>query len=328
VGGWHWTERDVLPWATARLAGLLGGVDLPGGFVTDKDVKVSGDATVNLRKGKLIPAYELSVSGSWKATGGESGVVSGTWALPYIADENGDEVPELTAALPPDAPPGADAARVAFLAAAKAGLATRVAPFVKEMAAGGPAAGEGEVKNGGGGGGAPAKAAAAGGGGGGGAKAAAPAQPPPPAADPSSSSTSTITRTERFYARRSDIWSALTDERRLAAATGAPAAVELRPGGAFNLYAGAVQAKVVEVDPPARLLLDWRFADWPEGALSRVTMDFSEPDAGTTVVSLRQTGVPTADKTGAAGTVERMEAGWRDMVFDRVRRVWGYGVGL
>ena len=39
-------------------------------------------------------------------------------------------------------------------------------------------------------------------------------------------------------------------------------------------------------------------------------------------------GAGTGGTIGTAGTVDRMEAGWRDMVFDRIRRVFGYGVGL
>ena len=325
VGGWHWTEKDVLPWAQARLGELLGGVDLPGGFTTGKNVKVTGEATVNLRKKKLIPAYELAVSGTWVAAGGAG--LEGTWEIPYLADENADEAPEVTAAVGQDAVGGADAARGAFLVAAKAKLAGLVAPFVSEMAAGGPEAGTGESVLVAAGKAAPPPAAAA-------ApepKAApAPAKAAAPAADePSSSSTTaSIARTERFYARPADLWAALTDERRAGAAMGAPAKIELTPGGVYSLYAGAVQGKVIEAVEPSKLVLDWRFSDWPDGVTSRVEMTLSEPQAGTTVLDLKQTGVPTRDKSGAAGTVDRMEAGWRDMVFDRIRRVFGYGVGL
>ena len=142
MGGWHWTEKDVLPWAQARLGALLGGQDLPGGFRTGPGVTVTGDATVNLRKKKLIPAYELALSGTWVAAGG--GGLEGSWSMPYLADENAGEAPEVTAALAPDAPAGAAAARVAFLAAARAALAAKVAPFVTDMSAGGPEAGQGE----------------------------------------------------------------------------------------------------------------------------------------------------------------------------------------
>ena len=38
-----------------------------------------------------------------------------------------------------------------------------------------------------------------------------------------------------------------------------------------------------------------------------------------------QTGIPDADRFGNHDVVGVTEAGWRQQVFDRIRRVFGYG---
>ena len=38
-----------------------------------------------------------------------------------------------------------------------------------------------------------------------------------------------------------------------------------------------------------------------------------------------QTGIPDADRFGHHDVVGTVEAGWRQQVFDRIRRVFGYG---
>ena len=79
VHNWHWSEKDCLPWAKKRLAELLQNLTVPIGASDGKDEKiaspsssisicttdldsVSGEAYVNIRKGKIIPGYELSIS--------------------------------------------------------------------------------------------------------------------------------------------------------------------------------------------------------------------------------------------------------------------------
>ncbi len=68
---WHpmlaecsWTEKDCTAWAKQRLGQLFDGlvlVDGPKGKVTATGTKaVEGDATLNVRKGKLVPVYEVS----------------------------------------------------------------------------------------------------------------------------------------------------------------------------------------------------------------------------------------------------------------------------
>lgn len=59
----------MLPFAKRRLQELLGAVLLADEHTlklsTGPKVEVSGDAIVNNRKNKLIPSYELEITGSW-----------------------------------------------------------------------------------------------------------------------------------------------------------------------------------------------------------------------------------------------------------------------
>ena len=82
----------------------LGRGDGPGGMAlrTGPSVDVTGEAVTNNRKGKLIPSYELHIKGTFSGeaggSGGEAAARSeGRWELPYLAEENADEDPELRA---------------------------------------------------------------------------------------------------------------------------------------------------------------------------------------------------------------------------------------
>lgn len=54
-----------------------------------------GDAILNVRKAKLIPSYELCIKVKWEGTTAEGQPGSGLIELPYVADENHDEDPEI-----------------------------------------------------------------------------------------------------------------------------------------------------------------------------------------------------------------------------------------
>ena len=91
VNNWHWKETDVLPWAKNRLTELL--LAPPASPLATTLVavpSVTGDCVMNQRKGKLIPSYELQVHITWTRDG-----ASGTIDLPYLADENAEDEPDL-----------------------------------------------------------------------------------------------------------------------------------------------------------------------------------------------------------------------------------------
>lgn len=69
-----------------------------------------------------------------------------------------------------------------------------------------------------------------------------------------------------------------------------------------------------------------RFNTWRDDCYSTVTLSFEEPEPGSTVVKLAQTGIPPTDRFDNEDVLDVTEKGWRGQVFQRIRMVFGYGV--
>ncbi|KAJ1268788.1 hypothetical protein BS78_07G160600 [Paspalum vaginatum] len=334
VHNWHWAERDCLEWSRARLSALLAGLTvLDGeGGLTLRTValdKLDGEAYVNIRKGKVIPGYELSLTLSWEAeaAASEAGAakVAGAAEVPYLADENADEDPELRVTVRGDDTPLARRAKDAFLARGKPLVLERIREFVAAMAKGGPAKDELESKK------TPAKEAAPG--------AAAPpvkgdaaAPAPAPAAKEKKAKGKdkegfkTIEMTEKFYCRAKDMYEILMDENRWKGFTQSNARISREVGGEFSLFDGSITGVNEELQEGKLISQKWRFGSWPDGLYSSVRLVFDEPESGVTIIKLKQTDVPEEDKYGNSTVVENTERGWRELIFQRIRGVFGFGI--
>ena len=324
VKGWHWQEKDALEWTRGRLSALLGNktlADADGVAVrTGALLSCTGDSIINRRKGKIIPSFELAVKVAWEGTDAAGRSAKGIVDIPYIGDENaGDDDLEVKFTAEGDG----EADRACKAAALKHGLQLirdGVATWVAEMAAGGP-------------GGAGPAAAADAQHGGGGAAAAAPAANKPAAAaaakprreESADGGTHTIRLEEKFYCRPSDIFEALTVAGRVRAFTQSECEVSAAPGAPFSFFGGNIHGSNEEVEPPKRLVQRWRFRNWAADVYSRVVITLAEPEYGTTVLSLEQSGVPARDKFGNETVLDTTEAGWKQNFFDRIRKVFGYG---
>merc|ERR1719298_142774 len=110
VHGWHWQEKDCLAWTQERFGELLAGKGFAADALECRITKVSsctGEAFVNIRKGKMIPSYEVEMRLAWEGTvrDGSDNVIasaSGQVHLPYIAEENSDEDPEVKVSVSAD----------------------------------------------------------------------------------------------------------------------------------------------------------------------------------------------------------------------------------
>lgn len=87
-------------------------------------------------------------------------------------------------------------------------------------------------------------------------------------------------------------------EGRIRAFTQSPATVEPRPGGSFSWFGGSVVGSFLELDPPRRLVMDWKFTSWADSCSSKVEILLDETEPGNTTLKLVQTGIPEEDKFG------------------------------
>lgn len=314
VNGWHWTEFNAVPWSRDRLKELLGGVvlvDIDGFQIkAAEDITLTGEATINQRKGKIIPAYELDLSLKWKGINAAGKECTGEVKVPYISEENHDEDPEVQITASAD---DGEKLRSLIVTHGRPVVYKAIAEFVQELRAGGPLKGEGTV----GGQGEVHQSASMG--------AITPPSVVPSAVEREKTGGRTIEITETFYASSRDLYECFTDPSRMRAYTGSGAEADCCPGGSFSMFGGSIEGTYRELQPHSLIDMDWRFSSWPDGAVSRVIITLEEKEKGSVILALRQTGIPEADRYGNHDVVGMTQAGWRQQVLLRIRRIFGYG---
>ncbi|CAN8270109.1 unnamed protein product [Cochlearia groenlandica] len=343
VHNWHWSETNCLEWSRNFFTNQFsGGVAILSGegnlFIKiNKIEKVEGEAYVNVRKGKIIPGYELNVSLSWEGEAKDSEgktilKTDGSVDLPYISDENADEDPEIRFTVKDDGPIG-KTLKEAMVSKGKSIVLEKVRVYVETMARGGPCKDELESKKV-----APKSVAAA--------TSVAAAVEKPGGASPAVVATAavskvvkekkkvtktkegfkTITMTEKFSCRAKDLYEILMDENRWKGFTQSNAKISREVNGEISVFDGSVTGMNLELEEGKLIVQKWRFGSWPDGLDSTVKITFEEPEAGVTIVKLTHTDVPEEDRYGNATVVENTERGWRDLIFHRIRAVFGFGM--
>lgn len=329
VHNWHWAETDCLEWSRNQLTKSLSYLPILTGegglFIKTKKVeKVEGEAYVNIRKGKIIPGYELTVSIPWegevKDENGNSILKSeGSVEIPYIADENAGEDPEVKVTVKDEGPIG-KRLKDAFLAKGKPVILDKIKGYVESMAKGGPCKDDLEAKK------VAPKTTAAGGGGAQKAAATATAVVKKEVKNEEKKGFKTIKLTERFSCRAVDMYEILMDENRWKGFTQSNAKISKNVGGEFSIFDGSVTGTNVELQEGKLIVQKWRFGSWPDGVFSTVKLTFEEPEPGVTIVKLVQTDVPEEDRYGNETVVENTERGWRDLIFHKIRAIFGFGL--
>lgn len=330
VHNWHWAETDCLEWSRSLLTKLLSNITVLDGesnlFIKTKTIeKLDGEAYVNVRKGKIIPGYEISLTLSWEGEATDSDgksilKVDGTVEVPYISDENADEDPELRVTVKDEGPIGKEL-KNAFMTKGKPLVLEKIRVYVQTMAKGGPAKDELEVKK-------PAsntnkagnKSVSAGAD-----KNATPATKKEASKDVKKGF-KTITMAEKFSCRARDMYEILMDENRWKGFTQSNAKISKDVGGKFSIFDGSVTGTNVQLEEGKLIVQRWRFGSWSDGVYSTVRITLEEPEPGVTVVKLSQTNVPEEDRYGNATVVENTERGWRDLIFHKIRAVFGFGI--
>ncbi|XP_027351846.1 activator of 90 kDa heat shock protein ATPase homolog isoform X2 [Abrus precatorius] len=328
VHNWHWAETNCLEWSRTFFTNLLSNLSILQGegnlFIKTTSLRnVDGEAYVNVRKGKIIPGYEINLTLAWQGEAKDSNgnsllKVDGTVEIPYISDENADEDPEVRVTVNDEGPVG-KTIKDAMISKGKPLILDKVRVWVQSMAKGGPVKDELDTKK-------PTLVQA-------------PAQqnhvpttspatvaPAAPLKKENKKGGKSISMTERFNCRAKDLYEILLDENRWKGFTQSNARISKEVGGDFSIFDGSVTGTNLELQEAKLIVQRWRFGSWNDGVQSTVRLVFEEPESGVTVVKLTHSDVPEEDRYGNATVVENTERGWRDLIFQRIRAVFGFGI--
>ncbi|KAG5032544.1 Activator heat shock protein ATPase [Glycine soja] len=135
-----------------------------------------------------------------------------------------------------------------------------------------------------------------------------------------------ISMTERFNCRAKDLFEILMDKNRWKDFTQINVRISKEVEGEFSIFDGSVTGTNLELQEGKLIVQRWRFGSWNDGVQSTVRLVFEEPESGVTVVKLTHTDVPEEDMYGNATVVENTERGWRHLIFQRIRGVFGFGI--
>lgn len=303
----HWSETDCLEWSKAFFKNHLTNVAVAtaataaeASVTITKLQRLDGEAYLNVRKDKVIPGYEISLLIAWEGQL-HSAKVSGAAEIPFLADENAGEDPEVRVKVKED---GEVARKLKEVMATKGKelILERVRVWEASMAKGGPMKDELEAKK-------AAKRAAA--------------------AEKRSArkkGCKVISLTERFRCRARDLFEIMMDENMWKGFTQSYARISREVGGEFSIFGGSVIGRNLELQEGKLIVQRWRFGSWPDGMQSTVRIVFEEPETGVTVVKLTHSDVPEKDRYGNATLVENAERGWRDLIFQRIRAAFNFGI--
>jgi len=309
VNNWHWTEKDCLPWTKKRLPELLENLACPADdkveyCKTTKLDTVSGEATINSRKGKIFFFYELEIKVEWEGkVNGNATVYKGKVIVPNLSEENDDDDFEVKVTYEGEAAES-QTLKSAVQKSIVPPFREKIKQYLQELRS---------------------------------VQTAKILKTPKPNSSSSSSQASskqddqkqqkqepkasrdqkTIRMRVEFRCGKKDLFETLMTPQRVMAFTQSPATIAPVVGCKFNMFGGSVQGEVTDLAPPEKIVQKWRFATWPEGHFSTVTISLNEEETGTTILNLVQTGVPYDD-------ADRTEQGWKNYFWERIKMVFGY----
>jgi len=341
VGGWHWEEGDLTPWAketlTYRLKSLkLVDSDEVHAYVT-KASNFDGDVTVSQRKGRRIYFYDLSIDLEWKGELKDGSLKDcvGKILLSDIEQEKPANEFDFKLSVTGGE---TDAHRKIKEAVRTEGMKTITAvieEFAKQLRDRAGIAIENNNKS--------SKtddeksstsnAMAVD-------NATTPATTTTTTATSSSAaatSTTSTTSTEtpaaastlvkksnasvlkqklEFLCRPSDLLDCFVERPRVVAYTqDSRAIVPVKAGDKFVTYDGAVSGTAVELSP-TKIVLMWRLKAWPAGVEARVTLSMRFENSKT-MMDFEATGLPAGEKENTAQA-------WNHFYWTRIRAVFGY----
>ncbi|EPQ50030.1 hypothetical protein GLOTRDRAFT_112769 [Gloeophyllum trabeum ATCC 11539] len=301
TANWHWKNKNVTPWAKTWFEQELVSVSVKGDG--DEVVSISslrdmdGDVELGQRKSKLITIFDVKMDLGWSGTASDGTEVSGKLTIPEVSHENiVDKVSDLVYewSLSTDSSPAVDALFALAKKRLPELLEAKFSEFPKAIIdrhgkdvyvsgdnsrAGTPGpstpSSSGKATSA-----TPSSAAAS---------ASAPVKKPE-----SALSTTTVSVEASFMASADDLFSMLTDEKKIPAWSRNPAVSKAQPDTEYSLFGGGVKGKYISLTPGKEIKQTWALSSptWPSGHYATLTAMLDQ-GSDSTVLKLKLEGVPT-----------------------------------
>ncbi|TKS87187.1 Activator of 90 kDa heat shock protein ATPase -like protein 1 [Collichthys lucidus] len=317
VNNWHWTERDATNWSSDKLKSLILGLTVEsdeGSCEVTEVSKLEGEASINNRKGKLIFFYEWNLKATWTGKSKSGIKYKGTIEVPNLSDENDMEDLDISVSLNKDEPetPLTGLMRTKGAEKIREALGSYVGFLKTEFTQGmilPTANGMAKIQST-----SQSKAKL------------------DKTQISSSSSTSAPVNTgvkiptckfsmrEKFLTSPADLYRVFLHQEMVQAFTHAPATVDAEKGGKFRLLDGNVFGEFTELVPDEKIVMKWRYNNWPCEHYATIAMTFLDRSSETEL-KVECRGVPDNDE-------ERTKEGWKKYYFEAIKQTFGYGARL
>uniref|UniRef100_A0A6B2L9Y9 Activator of Hsp90 ATPase AHSA1-like N-terminal domain-containing protein n=1 Tax=Arcella intermedia TaxID=1963864 RepID=A0A6B2L9Y9_9EUKA len=306
VDNWHWTEKDLFPWAEDRLKQKFAAVAVPAEkaeLTIEKVESVTGSMIVCNRKGKTIYIFDVQLKLEWsgKLKGTEE-EVSGKGSISVENIANDEDKWKWSIKLENETAQNKALKEELRLALGPV-LDANINIVLEEMMGSSAVQYQTPEKK---------------------------TDPKPTETKPQPTqeapqgtqkvSTKNFVQKLTFEVPPYLIYETLLDPARVSAFTGGPAKVENKVGSEFSVLDGVIQGKQVELVHPKKIVQTWRFNTWPKEHFSTVTLAF-DGSSSSTDITLSHQGIPASD-------YDRTCKGWETFYWQRIRGMFGFSYKL
>ncbi|KAI0784410.1 activator of Hsp90 ATPase [Abortiporus biennis] len=299
TANWHWKNKNITPWAKSWFERELVTVSVKGEGEQEvsisKVVDVDGDVELGQRKSKLITIYDCKVELKWSGKASDGTEVEGTLSIPEVSHEvtlDGLSDYVYNWSLTTSSSPAVDALYKLAKSRLPTALEAKFAEFPvaiieihgkdltvsTDTSRSGTPAPSGSTPK-------PATSSSA--------KSATSTPTPVKKAESKSVSSTTVTVDATFQASADDLFSILTDEKRIPSWTRAPAQSSAQADTEYSLFAGNVRGKYISLTPGKEIKQTWSLQSptWPSGHFATLTTTLDQ-STDNTKVTWSLVGVP------------------------------------